>query len=623
MKIRHKAILFVVLGTAGIPAYGLFGQAALTDPYLILRKSIDAVGGMERIKAEKSRYIEGNMEIKGANLKGTLKQWEAGPLLYRQEIDLKIFKQVEGDNGQVRWTMNANQKVQIRRDEVTLKRRRLKELQENFENLNPESPYFKVTLEGIQKVGTADCYVVKTRNTINQDVRLDFINTVTFLAEKSVDKQPDRETHILFSDIRTVGGLRRPFRQDQEILPLGQKINIQFTAYESNPAINPALFEPPSADVRDFRFLKGDKAEDIPFKFVADHLFIPVKIKGREKLWILDTGAQMSAIGSFFASELGLKPEGKIKGSGAGRTVDVSFVALPPYEVAGIEFDSQKAVCLDVDPALMNMLGMEVVGILGYDFFSRFITKVDYARQRISFYLPGKFTYQGNGKIVEAPLAGNTFTVPVIVDGTYSGTWSVDLGAGNCNFHFPYAEEHGLLALPGVECAGLGAGGEFREKEIKFKTMEFAGFTINEPLIDVTLEKGEGAFSRSEIVGNLGNTLFRNFVLYLDYKSQRMIIEKGVDFGRRYPTDKSGLSLVLSPNQEYVVFFVSPGTPAEQAGFRKNDVVLKINGKDPKSYGGLLDVRDLMKKEAGTVYQISIRRADEVRDLQLKLKELH
>ena len=77
-----------------------------------------------------------------------------------------------------------------------------------------------------------------------------------------------------------------------------------------------------------------------------------------------------------------------------------------------------------------------------------------------------------------------------------------------------------------------------------------------------------------EETGNIGNNILKHFVLYLDYKHQRVIFEKGKDFDREFPEGKSGLGLVAADNGNIEVFYISPGAPAETAGFRKGDVVI-------------------------------------------------
>jgi hypothetical protein len=347
-----------------------------------------------------------------------------------------------------------------------------------------------------------------------------------------------------------------------------------------------------------------------------------VNINGKERLWCLDTGASMTVIDSAFARSLGLELEGNIEGAGAGKAVNAQFTELPPYSLEGIRFDSQRAASINI-AKLFHKIDLDVYGILGYDFLSRFVVKVDYAKELISFYDPDKFEYQGSGVVLEAPLDGNIVTAPMTVDDQYSGQWRLDLGAGSINFHYPFAAENGFLDRSGVEQIGMGAGGESKEKAVRFESIEFAGYKIDRPLIDIPAGKGVGAFASEEYVGNIGNDLLQHFVIYIDYKNQKLIVEKGDNFNHDFPEDKSGLQIFKNENDEYTVRFCAPGTPSEKAGFKQGDIIRKINDIDIELFDGLTAVREMMKAAAGTEYIFTVERDGKDERIRLELKELY
>jgi hypothetical protein len=616
--------IIVCLSIVLVASATIQGGENLTDPYKILMEYYDAIGGLDKLKAERTRYSEGSIVIEGTGLEGTLKIWEETPIKERQEVDLKIISQISGDNGQFRWEVDPNGKLLIRRDEPTLLRRKVRELMAIYDHLDPQSETFTLAFEGVEKIDDLDCYVVQITNSINEDVIRQYINAETYMLEKSVVKEPDEERHTRISDYREVNGLQRSFRQAIEILPVGQKMTIQLTKVEGNIEIDPATFEPPGEDVKDYRFSNGKKAENVPFKFLSDHIFIPVNIDGRERLWALDSGASMSVIDSVYAAELGLKGEGDMKGVGAGNTLQVSFVNLPAFRIPGIEFQKQKAASAGfLKPYAHRNFGFEVVGILGYDFLSRFVTRIDYANEILSFYDPDAFEYGGSGVVVDAPLVDNTFSLPVTVNGKYEGMWSLDLGAGGMSFHYPFAEEHGLLNLKGIDGLGFGAGGASGKRTVEFGTIEWAGYTIENHLIGMPLQQGVGAFARSELIGNLGNSLFRHFVLYLDYERQQVIIERGDNFNFEYPRDKSGMQVVLNEDNHIEVVFVAPGTPAADAGFQRGDVIKSINAIETDFLTGLLAFRDLLRKDAGTKYTMAAMRDGEMKKATITLRDLY
>lgn len=595
-------------------------QGDLTDPYDVLDRHIQAIGGLDRLRAEETKYFKANMTVQG--LSGTVEHWGAKPGRSRTDVDLGILKQTQGNNGEVAWSVDPNGKLQFDRDENNLKRRELELLMEDFEHLDRGSDTFTVVLEGIEEVEGVDCYVVRTTNTINDDVLLGYYDTESFREVKSSGDMGHTTQITLFSDYREVDGLLRSFKQEIEYLPLGQKSTMEIVEYVVNPEIDPAIFEPPTEDVRDFTFPDGVTDVVVPFEFIENHLFLSAVVECRGGLWVLDTGASMSVIDDDFASELGLELSGSVTGSGAGNAVEVSFATLPPYSVGDIEFAEQNVGVIEIAELFRRTSDLEIVGILGYDFLSRFVTRVDYANETLTFYDPATFEYEGEGVVLDAALSGNTFTVPVTVDGEFGGRWSVDLGAGGSAFHYPYAVEHGLLDRPGVDVVGFGAGGSITKKLQAYETMELAGHEVDDAWITVPDTEVVGAFSNTELTGNLGNTLFRHFVLTLDYERQQVIVEKGDDFGRNFPHGKAGVGFWRPEGEGVEVLYVSGGTPADEAGFEEGDTLVSINGISVEHFGGLIAIRALLREKAGARYTFGILRDGVPMELRLTLREL-
>jgi hypothetical protein len=248
---------------------------------------------------------------------------------------------------------------------------------------------------------------------------------------------------------------------------------------------------------------------------------------------------------------------------------------------------------------------------------------VDYANETLTFYDSEGFAYTGDGAALDAPLTDNTFIVEATLDGVYTGSWMLDLGAGGNFFDGKYAMAHGLGRPDGVLQVGFGAGGRMLHRRARYETFEFGGYPVGKPEISVSdfdpdfrveLEEGQRA-------GILGNTLFRHFVLYLDYERQQVIVEKGDDFGKSFPQDTSGLSL-WRPEKVCEVLFVAPGTPAEEGGFREGDVVVSVDGTGVEQFDGLVELRGLLREEPGTEHILVVERDGETAELKLVLRDL-
>ena len=613
-------LLIGILMPSLFSAAPLGAQSSLSDPYEIMLMNKEAVGGLDKLKAETSSYVEADISLGG--LQGTVKTWSQYPIYQRQDLDLKVFKSTSGDNGTDRWSVDANGQAQFLRDEEQIKRRELAKLNADYDYLDRNSATFELEYRGVTQVGEADCYSVLTKNTINNDSTLTFINKTTFMVEKETSYTPDEETHTLFTDYRRINGILRSFHQEITTLPVNQEVSVQVTRYEVNIETNARIFEPDGEDRRDFRFVSGDRIEDVPFEYILDHIFVPVTLGCKERSWFLDTGAGMTVIDSSFAAELGLTFEGELTGQGTGNTVSFSFVKLPPMSLKGIEIDEQTVASIDIR-SILQKAGLKAVGILGYDFISRFVIKVDYANRTLSLYDPDTFEYDGTGVALAAPLVGNNMTVRATVDGTYTGNWQLDMGAGGNSFHYPFANSNGFLERGGIENISFGAGGELYVKDLKFKGFEIGGHVVDNPVFAIPQKATAGAFGGGDLIGNIGNSFLRHFTLYLNYSKQELIVERGGDFSRTFPPPKSGLQIMFDSDSNYEIINVSSNTPAESSGFEAGDKLLSINGIAVENFKGLESIGDLMSAPAGTRYTAVVLRGNVEKELTLELRDIY
>jgi predicted aspartyl protease len=596
-----------------------FGQE-LTNPYKILNRYFRTTGGLDRLLSEITTYSESTLSLGG--MEGTLKAWTQAPNQNRVEIVLGPLSIVQGDNGEHSWTLDQNGKVQVvtNPDPATVARRKVRKLMNEYAFASPGSEVFKVTLQGIEQVEGKDCYAVKITNNVNVDSHTKYINTQTFLQEKVVFIEDDESRDAYYGDYREIDGLLVPFWTREVHHQTGQDQEMQLARYDSNPTISPEMFEPPQQASKDYRFLKGDRAEDVAFKFIENHLFVPVTVGGKKRLWVLDTGAGVTVLNKAYADELGLDLEGQIKGQGAGGTVEVSFATLPPFAIEGVEFDGQVVAVIDMSE-LLRRIGLDVAGILGFDFLSRFVTKVDFAKELVSFYDPETFEYSGEGQVLDMHLDQSVFRAQATLDGRHAGSWLFDLGAGTSHLDGRYALREGYADRKGILGLGHGAGNEYQLKSLKCDSLDFAGYTVYKPLISFAYGGTDTAFS-ADLIGTLGNTLFRNFVLHCDYANERLIIERGDKFNQSWPEDHSGLQLSYTEDREIKVLYVAPGTPAEVSGFVKGDVLRSIDGAGMGSFDGLIGVRELLRADPGTEYEFLVERDGQTHDLRLQLAEL-
>ncbi len=420
---------------------GICSGGESADARGILVRHYEALGGLERVRAQERIFAEGTVQLDG--LRGTFRHWSFRPQRYRTEEHYGVLDETYGDNGLTAWRRDTNGRVHRHRDAVTLARREVTRRLDLYEHIDPGTTNFFLGYGGTEYVGSNCCHVIIITNAINSDVVRSYVDAESFMPVRTVAEQPDFTYDTRYSDFRAVDGVLHAFRTETAISPIGREQVLVITNKTVPSAIDAALFDPPPENRVDFRFLEGRSAEDVPVLVLDGNLFIHVTVSGDEQLWLLDSGASMSLIDADYADSLGIPSEGRLQGVGLASVFDLSFVRLPGFRVRGLEFDGQRIY--SYRGLSERYFEPSIRGILGYDFLSRVVTKVDYAAATVSFYDPETFAYSGAGCVVDAPLEKTLFVVPVTLEGRYAGRWSVDVGAASVSFNYPYAESHGLL----------------------------------------------------------------------------------------------------------------------------------------------------------------------------------
>ena len=140
-------------------------RADTVDPYDILDRHIEALGGMERLSAHESVRTKGTLDIAG--LTGTVERWQGLGRTYRQSVDLGVFQETSGDDGTSVWQLDANGKVQIVEDENALLRRDVESRIAAYEAFDRGSDVFSVEYVGEGTVDGAPCGIIRITNSLN------------------------------------------------------------------------------------------------------------------------------------------------------------------------------------------------------------------------------------------------------------------------------------------------------------------------------------------------------------------------------------------------------------------------------------------------------------------------
>lgn len=253
----------------------------------------------------------------------------------------------------------------------------------------------------------------------------------------------------------------------------------------------------------------------VPLQIIDDTPYLQVRVNDSPSRWfILDSGASACVVDKAYCKELSIPLKGRRKGSGAGAgTVDFFFVESVRFTVAGVTTKTDQAYAIDLS-GISTPKDKQLHGLLGYDFFQRYIVSIDYGKSVMDLYDPKSFVYGGPGESLpltfkkKVPWVKGTIRVPGHAP-MAEREWLVDTGSSD-----PLNDE--LLAKStGPKKQLTGGRGLGKEFQIWQTTAD-----------EVQL----GKLHFPKVVGysggmKIGGGLLRQFIVIFDYPGKRMILE--------------------------------------------------------------------------------------------------
>ncbi len=589
----------------------------------ILAHHAQAQGGLERLSSFQTYHARGQVALTGFPLSGTLEIWYARPCRLRQTLDLGIYRTTVGSDGGVPWVCDANNKISAKRDSATVAATLLGCLAQGFDYLLPGGA--QIELRGWQPgVDSGGPALLCLRMQGPQGGELDLlIDPQSWLVVETRGLEQGHEVIATYADYRPVDGIPVAFVSEQRVPSLGQTLRITLETARFDEPLPDTLFTIPRGQVRDFLFTGGRGRVTVPIVYADGLLCVDVAVGEHAPVpFVIDSGAGTTVLDSTFAAQLGVTAQASLPGMGGGGVRQAALATLPPLRVADLQLATQTGALLPLTPLIESVTDLPVRGILGYDFLSRFVTRIDYAAQQVTFFDPDSFPRPTGPQAVavDAPLALNLFTLPVAVEGGCTGAILLDTGATSSRLGRAFAERCGFLERPGRTAVVQGIAGREEDRAIRLAWIEVAGFRVAHPAVSLQTQAA-GGFVTGPYIGLLGNNILERFVLTLDYAGQCLIFEAGPFFDHPRPTDKVGLQLARNAAGELVVRGLLNDTPASRAGLREGDVITAIDGRPVAEWGPLYKLREVFRQEAGRVCTLAFVRDGQAETAQIVLEE--
>jgi len=254
----------------------------------------------------------------------------------------------------------------------------------------------------------------------------------------------------------------------------------------------------------------------------SGHVLLHPKVNGKDIGWfILDSGADSMIIDRLSADSLSLPKIGKESVVGVGGAVQEPFRTATEFSLGPASMKNVTFLEIDLHD-LSDIFKVKLAGIIGFDFFRRFIVQVDLKRPSVEIDNVSDFHLQ-RGDWSKMEFSSGNPVVQATFEGDQKGWFRLDTGAnGKIVFHSPAVERlHMLVGRETTSVGMAGVGGTTDARQGKLAWFELGGHRFRNIEAVFSLAK-VGAFADRYLTGNIGQDLMEPFTVVFDFGGSRV-----------------------------------------------------------------------------------------------------
>ncbi len=267
---------------------------------------------------------------------------------------------------------------------------------------------------------------------------------------------------------------------------------------------------------------------DTPILFTLQHGIpcVEVRINGKVKKFLLDTGAGLSVVSSEVADECGLRSlttAGGDAGTATSKQVKFNPTLIDSLLLGNVVIRNHPAMIIDKKDLHIKMLGiftvLKIEGIIGWNAIRNFNLEIDFKKLMLTIRKPEQ-SHQHKKNLF-------WLGYPLVITSDQNGTpliFGVDTGAKRSSITHQLLKKINKDSLSDQKILIGSAGGT---EKIASKTLPALDIRINDRLLHFTkigtsVAKSGVFFKRD---GTLGNDVAQGRILRIDYMNGRYEIE--------------------------------------------------------------------------------------------------
>lgn len=417
-----------------------------------------------------------------------------------------------------------------------------------------------------------------------------------------------------------------------------------------------------------FVFEKGLEKVVVPFKFINNLIFIPIKVNGIELNFLLDSGVEETILFSMEdKKEVNFFNVEKItlRGLGSEASIEGLKSTKNTLECNGLKSENHFLyIVLDQSFNLSSHIGIPVNGIIGYNFLKNNLVEINYTNKKITvFKNSGKHRKRINKKFQVVPITierSKPYIVSSVVLNSKEIPIKLLIDIGNSDAIWLFEKESKGIKIPVKnfeDYLGKGFSGDVEGKRAQVSKFKLSNFEFNNPIVafpDSTSIKNVRMVK--DRAGSVGSEILKRFAVIFDYPNQQLFLRKNNNFSAPFSYNKSGVELqhfglqwvqetvrletvplVKTDNSAYgynnpennfkykfalkpiyIIANVRKNSPAAISGLQKEDVIVSINGRPGYEYT-LEKINALLKSEDEDWITFEIERDSQIMKFKFHL----
>jgi len=407
----------------------------------------------------------------------------------------------------------------------------------------------------------------------------------------------------------------------------------------------------------------------IPFRFINNLVFIPIKVNGVELTFLVDSGAEETILFSLEKiTEIGLNSVERVKiiGLGGEGPVDGLKSEGNLLEIEGMK-SSNHLLYVVLDPSfnLSSHIGITVNGIIGSSFFKNNLVEINYNNEEVFFYkenprnrkkIEKKYIKVPVSIIDQRPHVNTSFVIDTV---EVKSQLLIDTGNSDALWLFENTSDK--INIPEKhfkDYLGEGLGGIVEGKRARISEFSISKFKFKNPIVafpDSTSIKQILLFS--SYLGSVGGETLKRFSVVFDYEHEKVFLKKNKKYNQPFTYNKSGIEIKYSgeewvremiPVKEilattdppkiisdniltdsryrialkplYEIIRLRENSEALKSGLRVGDVIKAINGKPAQRYS-LEEINSLFRSDEKWI-ELEVKRGNEILKFRFQLLDI-